>query len=125
MIKSNTNPLIQHLRAVSFLGTCGPLGAHVRLRLTDSQRRENIGCKHDDRGTKIPTRGEHKRRDRKERVDEKSGIDNIKVRDKDRQIDQANQSLERGNRQQHATPTAASTAVSAASAVWLRRLERP
>src|SRR5262249_43540343 len=41
-----------------------PLGAHVRLRLTDSQRRENIGCKHDDRGTKIPTRGEHKRRNR-------------------------------------------------------------
>ena len=54
----------------------------------------------DDRGTKIPTRGEHKRRDRKERVDEKSGIE---VRDSDRQIDQAtNQSLERGNRQQHA-----------------------
>src|SRR6516225_10077310 len=56
--------------------------------------------KHHMGSAAIPTRGEHKRRDRKERVDEKSGIE---VRDRDRQIDQAtNQSLERGNRQQYA-----------------------
>jgi hypothetical protein len=78
------------------------------LREYDQNNKGSVGM-HDDRGTKIPMRGKHKCRDRKERVDEKSGNvevkrrgEDIKVRAKDRQIDQGNQSLERGNRQQHA-----------------------